>query len=389
MLPERVEHVRELCAGWVKNGHTPSLAVCVARRGVIVLEEAFGVLGPEADSAPLGVDAIWPLFSGTKPITAALVMILVEDGVLGLNRPAKDYLPELSGEGTDAILVHHLLTHTSGYVFHSENPLARHALEKIGSGFEPSSPCPDTQHPILHQLLEIFWDAPLVRPPGELMIYSNHNYELLGEIVRRLSGRSIEAFARERLFDPLQMDDTWFEVPESVSPRLCRRPPEAPFAQPESPFMQGIESRQMQETPYAGAGAFAKLRDVAVFAQTVLNGGHYGDARVLSPAAVAAMVRDQIPGVRADFFGRDFAEASWGYGWTIESSTKWPFYNGSFHPVGSPSHSGGGGFKIWLDPVHEMVGVYAEAVHRSDIASGELVWNVDLFENAVLAAAED
>src|SRR2546428_12890858 len=101
ILPERVAHARDLCARWVEEGHTPTLAVCVARRGVIVLHEAFGVLGPGSDSPPLERDALFAVCSVTKPITATLIMQLVEDGLLGLNRPAKDYLPEISGDGTD------------------------------------------------------------------------------------------------------------------------------------------------------------------------------------------------------------------------------------------------------------------------------------------------
>ena len=79
MLPERVELVRELCAGWVESGHTPTLGVCVARRGTVVLDEAFGVLGPGPDSEPLRGDALFPGMSITKPITATLIMQLVED----------------------------------------------------------------------------------------------------------------------------------------------------------------------------------------------------------------------------------------------------------------------------------------------------------------------
>src|SRR4029077_14403141 len=94
MLPARVAHARDLCARWVEEGHTPTLGVCVARRGTIVLHEAYCVPRPDADSPPLARDALFAAASVTKSITATLVMQLVEDGVLGLNRPAKDYLPE-------------------------------------------------------------------------------------------------------------------------------------------------------------------------------------------------------------------------------------------------------------------------------------------------------
>ena len=161
MLPERVAHVRDLCARWVEEGHTPTLGVCVARRGVIVLHEAFGVLGRAPTRRRSAHDALFPVASITKPITATLVMQLVEDGLLGLNRPAKDYLPEISGDGTDEILVHHLLTHTTGYPFHTDPPMLKHASRKKRAGFEPP-PCPEGLHPIVHEWLSLLWDAPRV-----------------------------------------------------------------------------------------------------------------------------------------------------------------------------------------------------------------------------------
>src|SRR5512140_1284303 len=114
LSPHRLERIKALAAQWVSTGLTPSLVVLVARRGVIALHEAFGTLTPEADSPPLQRDSIFPLASLSKPITATAVMCLVEDGLLGLNRPVDEYIPEFTGEGKHAVLVHHLLTHTSG-----------------------------------------------------------------------------------------------------------------------------------------------------------------------------------------------------------------------------------------------------------------------------------
>jgi CubicO group peptidase (beta-lactamase class C family) len=387
MLPGRVARVRDLCAGWVKEGHTPTLGVCVARRGVIVLHEAFGVLGPDPDSPRLERDALFAGASVTKAITGTLIMQLVEDGRLGLNRPAKDYLPELSGEGTDEILVHHLLTHTTGYPFHTEPPFVAHIAKKLRAGFE-APPCPEGLHPIVHQWLSLLWDVPRVANVGEVMVYATHNYELLGEIVRRLSGRSLEEVARERIFDPLGMNDSYYVVPESESPRVVQRTPGLPLADPESPFFEGLGSRQMQETPYGGAGLFTTPLDMAVFGQTILNGGRYGDARILSPAAVAAMTRDQIPGLRARLVGREMAHASWGYGWAVASPSKWRYFEGSLQPLGTISHAGSGGQNFWIDREHELVGAYFEVVTRIT-DDWEFLWNFDLFQNAITAAVDD
>ncbi|MBI4518714.1 MAG: beta-lactamase family protein [Deltaproteobacteria bacterium] len=387
MLPERVARARDLCARWVTEGHTPTLGVCVARRGVVVLNEAFGVLGPGPDSRPLERGALFPVMSITKPITATLVMQLVEDGLLGLNRPAKDYLPEISGDGTDEILVHHLLTHTTGYPFQIDPPWIEHRAKKLAAGFK-APPCPEGLDPIIHQWLSLFWDAPRVARVGEVMVYSSHNYELLAEIVRRLSGRGLEDVARERIFDPLGMHDTYYVVPESESHRVVQRAPDIPFGNPEEPVLPCIGSRQWQRTPYGGAGAFSTPRDMAVFGQMFLNRGRYGDARILSPAAVAAMTRDQVPGLGALLLNLVMERASWGYGWQIVSPTKWKYFDGSLQPLGTFGHPGAGGVNYWIDRDHELVGAYFEVTTRLN-PDYNLLWNFDLFQNAITAAVED
>jgi CubicO group peptidase (beta-lactamase class C family) len=394
MLPERVAYARDLCARWVREGHTPTLGVCVARHGVIVLHEAFGVLGPGPDSPPLARDALFPVASITKPVTATLVMQLVEDGLLGLNRPAKGYLPEISGDGSDEILVHHLLTHTAGYPFVLAYPFAlmdpimlEHVARKMQAGFEPP-PCPENQHPFIHQHLSFFWDAPRVARAGEVMIYSSHNYELLGEIVRRLSGRDLEELARARVFDPLGMHDSYYVVPAPESSRVVQRAPEIPLGDPENQLVPCFGSRRWQEAPYAGGALFSTARDLAVFGQTFLNRGRYGAARILSPAAVAAMTRDQVPGVGARLLDKVMERASWGYGWQVVSPTKWRYFDGSLQPLGTFGHSGAGGASIWIDPDHDLVGVYLEVTTRVN-EDYDLLWNFDLFENAITAAVED
>jgi CubicO group peptidase (beta-lactamase class C family) len=387
MRPERVAYAREWCARFVKDGNTPTLGVCVARHGVIVLHEAFGILGPGPDSAALERDALFPIMSVTKPITATLVLQLVEDGLLGLNRPAKDYLPEISGDGTDEILVHHLLTHTSGYMWHVAPPMLQHIARKLQAGSE-LPPCPRDLHPTVHQALALLWDAPRLAAAGEVMTYSNHNYQLLGEIVRRLSGRSIEAQARERLFGPLGMSDTYYVVPKSEAPRVVQRAPGLPFGATDAPFMPPcIGSREWQETPHAGGGAFSTPLDLVVFGQMFLNRGRYAGARVLSPAAVAAMTRDQIPGTKARFFDKVVEHASWGYGWAIDSPTKWPYFQGGLAPLGTLCHPGAGGAMCWVDPANDLVGAYFEVTTRLTERM-EHLWGFDLFQNVITSAVE-
>ncbi len=380
MHPERIERVRELAAGWVKSGETPSLVVLVARRGVIVLHEAFGCLGPEAGSAPLQRDALFHVASVTKPMTATAAMLLVEDGLLGLNRPVVDYLPELCGEGTDQVLVHHLLTHTSGFNDVTLIPLA---LQKIREGSVEFGPCEETQHPFVHQMLTVSWSAPLWKPPGVEMAYCNQNYALLGEIVRRLSGRSLDDFARERIFSPLGMMDSHYVVPSDKRSRIARAPADA--APP--PFARPPNAPPIEEIPFAAAGVFSTAIDLAVFGQTFLNGGTYATTRLLSGPTVGAMTRNQKVGVDTEFGGRIYRDPGYGYGWFVDTGVAFPYLNGSLPAIGTFGHAGGGGASLWVDPEEEIVGVYLSILMKR---RGLLpLWSADLFQNAVTSAVDD
>src|SRR5438128_3717040 len=209
MSPQRVAQIAQLAEGWVRDAIHPALVVLVARRGVIVLHEAYGRFGPGPDSPPLSCDAIFPMASLTKPITATAVMQLVEDGVVGLNRPVQEYVPEFAGVGREQVMVHHLLTHTSGL---NEEELAAHVAKQTGIAPVPLEQA--AARPTPREYLEPRYDAPLSKPPGAEMSYCNMNYELLGEIVRRQSGESVAQFARDRIFGPLGMLDTDYVLPD-------------------------------------------------------------------------------------------------------------------------------------------------------------------------------
>src|SRR5262249_50983070 len=183
----------------------------------------------------------------TKPITATAAMILVEDGLLGLQRRVSDYIPEFIGEGKQAVMVHHLLTHTSGL---RDEDVRAHAAKKRGVVTIP--PPEATQHPWINEDLFLRYDAPLWKPPGVEMSYSNCGYNLVGEIVRRVSGQALADFASERIFEPLGMQETFYIVPDVVRARIVRRPLDAPF-----PTTGGItpaldtDTRERQEWPNA------------------------------------------------------------------------------------------------------------------------------------------
>src|SRR5438132_11163733 len=156
-------------------------------------------------------------------------MALVEDGILGLNRAIADYLPELVGEGKEAVMVHHLMTHTSGF---RDEDVAEHIARKRRAGNIPTpddsgSPLAEIyrEWPFLQQF-EAANDAPLQKPPGAEMSYCQYGYSLLEEVVLRVGGRPLRELARERIFEPLAMADTSYGLPEPLRQRAVRRHPE-------------------------------------------------------------------------------------------------------------------------------------------------------------------
>src|SRR5262249_14255771 len=148
--------IDRLARSWIDDGTHTALVLLLARRGVVVLHDAWGALRPAPDSPALTVDAIFPLSSITKPITATCAMRLVEDGLLGLNRPVQEYLPEFAGEGKEAVMVHHLFTHSSGL---REIDVSAHVEARRGRAAVPD-PEPG-QHPLVAERLRLGCTAPL------------------------------------------------------------------------------------------------------------------------------------------------------------------------------------------------------------------------------------
>ncbi len=393
MSPARVQHVKELARSWVEDGTHPALVVLVARRGNIVLQEAFGTLTSEPDSPPLPLDAIFPVTSMTKPVTAAAVMVLVEEGRVGLMRPVCDYYPEIAAEGTDEVLIHHLLTHLSGWR-DSDVMTEIQRLLREGGDLPPPEP---GQHPDIADVSYLTRGVPLACPPGEAMQYCGLNYELLADLVRRVSGTPIERFARERIFEPLGMSDSSYVLPSEHRERKVRRGEEMSGAADLGPFSPGYDSERFEGQPWGAGGMHSSARDIAVFAQMLLNGGTYDGRRVLSNASVQAMRRNQVPdGVPArwDLPGPDGRPITlefgggYGYGLFPFGHTVTSHLNGGLASPSSFGHAGSGGVYFSADPERDLVVVYL-SVSRRTLGDRTPDWRADIFVDAVTAAVED
>jgi CubicO group peptidase (beta-lactamase class C family) len=224
------------------------------------------------------------------------------------------------------------------------------------------------------------------------MSYCNYGYQLLAEIVRRVSAQSFADYTWERIFRPLGMKDTFFVVPDEARQRIVRRPGDAEGAtasedtkkwasclEIDHEFEIAIDSRISQDTPWAFGGAFSTSMDMAIFGQMLLNNGSYGDTRILSHASVHEMTRNQIPGIDAVYGDEVFPDASWGYGWNVQGNKK-GWGSGSLQSQRAFGHGGAGGVHLWVDPEYEIVAVYFSVLMPAGAVT-------DAFINSVIASA--
>jgi CubicO group peptidase (beta-lactamase class C family) len=363
--PATLDRIRSRAASWVSDGLTPALVLLAARRGVVALHEAYGQLTPDSETPALSVDSVFPCASLCKPLTASVLLMLVEEGLVNLQLPAIKYLPELSGSGVQDVLVSQLLTHTSGYeeeevmafagfdelIVHYRQFDNRPRDKHLNEQFDQTSLDPK-EHPTIRRALEATFACPLSRPPGELMSYCDYGYDLVAEIIRRVSGQPLDRFMKQRVFEPLGMRDSSLRLEPEFEGRIVKREPR--WAGPRG-FLVDDESL---DTPWGSRGLNTTAMDIARFGQTILNGGTCGSQRLLSAASVREMTRNQIPeGIGEISFRGSAVQASYGYGWFVIGDQRWSM-NGSLLPIGTYSHSGFGGTVLWVDSVNDVVGVF-------------------------------
>jgi uncharacterized protein YbbC (DUF1343 family)/CubicO group peptidase (beta-lactamase class C family) len=278
--------------------------------------KAFGERALKPVAEPMTKDTLFDAASLTKVLaTTPAIMILYERGQLKIDEPAQTYLPEFAANGKENITLRHLLTHTSGL--------------RAGLGGPPS----------LTNYSEAIRLACAEKPatsPGTAFRYSDINFIVLGEIVRRVSGTNLDAFASREIFAPLQMEDTGYLPPASKRSRVA--PTENVGGQILRGTVHDPTARRMGGV--AGhAGVFSTAADLARFARMMLQGGELDGVRILKAATVKLMTCVQSP---------DTVPSRRGLGWDIDSGYSGP--RGEAFPLGSYGHTGFTGTSLWIDP---------------------------------------
>ena len=307
-------------------------AVFHIERGGAIHARGYGRVSYDADAAPVTLDTVFDAASLSKVLaTAPAILLLAEDGKLDLDGKLVSYFPECSGGGKEAITIRHLLTHTSGLA--------------AGLPAKPAWRGDDAAH--LKACAQTVTDL-----PGTFFRYSDINYILLGQLVRKVSGMELDAFAQQRLFAPLRMHHTGYLplrrmaasgiAPTHRAPAELIEPPLHSDVAPGA-LLQGVvhDPTVRRIGGVAGsAGVFSTVADIARFARMLLGGGALDGVRVLSPASVRLLTTVQSPpGIGAlRAMGMD-----------IDS----PFAQrprGALFPLGSFGHTGFTGCILWIDP---------------------------------------
>ncbi len=315
----------------IRDNRVPGAVLVVGHAGEIVYRKAYGHRAVLPSAEPMTADTIFDCASLTKVVaTTSALMKLFEEGKLRLNDRVTEYLPEFQG-GKSEITVRNLMTHFSGLRPDLD-------LEPAWSGYETG----------IHRAL---MDKP-AGPPGVRFVYSDINFILLGEIVRRLSGQTLPEFAAATVFNPLEMRDTMFQPPASLRFRIA--PTE--MLEKEHLLLRGLvhdpTARYMGGV--AGhAGLFSTAGDLARFCQMLLDKGAWKGRQLFSPLTIEKFTTPESPPDQPILRG---------LGWDIDS----PFSGerGELFPTGSYGHTGFTGTSLWLDPrSNTYVILLTNAVH--------------------------
>ena len=311
----------------VSNGSVPG-AVGLVARGDQVEVQAVGSASADG-SSPMARDSIFRVASITKPITAAAVMMLVEDGRIELDEPVGQWLPELASPmvvrmpaspaddvvpAVRPITVIDLLTFRAGYGFPSD-----FSLPAVGLLFSELKQGPPQPQAVAapDEWMAALSRIPLLYQPGEAWLYNTCS-DIQGVLIARVSGRPLPEFLAERLFEPLGMADTGFEVPAAKLGRFTsyyRADPAGGFELVDAP---GGQWSSPPAFPSGGGGLVSTAGDWHSFARMLLAGGSAGGRQLLSPAAVRQMTTDQLTPSQRDA-SRLFLEGQgWGFGGSVD-----------------------------------------------------------------------
>jgi CubicO group peptidase (beta-lactamase class C family) len=329
-----MSNLRDVLQSHVSNGSVPGVVGLVARGGCVEVEAVGAV--DVAGTAPMARDSIFRIASVTKPIVAAAVMLLAEDGRLALEDPVGPWLPELASPmvvrtpaspvddvvpAARPITVADLLTFRAGYGFPSDFSLP--AVAPLFSELKQGPPEPQL-FPAPDDWMAALSHIPLLYQPGEAWLYNTCS-DIQGVLIARACGRPLPEFLAERLFEPLGMVDTGFEVPAGRLDRFTSCYRAAPAGGLDLVDPPGGQWSSPPPFPSGAGGLVSTAGDLHRFARMLLAGGSAGGRQLLSAESVRQMTTNHLTPAQRDA-SRPFLEGQgWGFGgsFDVEATEPW------------------------------------------------------------------
>ena len=307
MSSERLARIDNMIQQAVDSSWIAGATAFIARDGKIVYDKAFGVSDLEAKT-PMQTDNIFRIASQTKAIVSIAAMTLFEEGKFLLDDPVSKYIPEFGNAqvlstfnekdttyttvpANRAVTIRHLLTHTSGIDYAgigSQTMRAIYAKAGIAPGFGSSND-------LIGEEMKDLGKLPLAHQPGERFTYGL-NVDVLGYLIEIWSGKSLDQYLRERLFEPLGMNDTYFYLPPEKHNRLVKVSGQDAKGHAIYSENQYFDYPVLTDGTYfsGGAGLSSTTKDYAIFLQMLLNNGEYNGKRILSRRTVELITTNQI-----------------------------------------------------------------------------------------------
>ena len=371
---ERLARLDGILQAGVTQNKVPGVAAIVVRNGKIVYHKAFG-MADNAANRPLKRDDIFRIASMSKAVTSTAIMMLWEEGKFQLDDPISKYIPEFKNQTIlksfkfedstyvtepvkSEITIRHLLTHTSGIgygvidgqeqfkaLYHKANIVDLFTTEPVKIGDN------------IKRLAKL----PLHHQPGEKYTYSE-GLDVLGYLVEVVSGMSFDAFLRQRLFDPLGMDDTHFYLPESKSARLVavQKPQNGQWVRYPVTFYDTDYPIKGAKMFYSGgAGLSSTAKDYATFLVMYLNGGELGGKRFLSRKTIETIMANQV----GELLGGEKANTHYGLAFGV--FTKSGSERGGQGSVGTFEWGGYFNTNYFADPKEKIIGVIMKQTQNS------------------------
>jgi len=357
---QRLKRIKKVMQDYVDENKLAGLVTMVARRGKVAHLECFGVMDIETKKLMQG-DTIFRLYSMSKPVTSAAVMMLYEEGHFQLNDAVSKFIPEFKdlkvfAKKTEAgvelaepkrkITIRDLLMHTSGLAYGLDKSTVVDEMYQEAKIFSWEQ----TLEEMIGKLVEL----PLANQPGSKWKYSI-SIDVLAHLVEVISGKQFDVFLEERIFEPLDMKDTGFYVPDEKMGRFAElyKKAESGEFEPVDPEKWGSFTKSTRFFS-GGGGLVSTASDYMRFCQMLLNGGELDGVRILGRKSVELMTVNNLADELLPYGGGDLNGYGFGLGFAVIMDAA---QTGILGSEGQYSWGGAASTGFWVDPEEELIGI--------------------------------